>query len=197
VISAIVLAAGRSIRMGQPKMILPWGKTTVIGKVVQTLVDASISNIYVVVGGYQKEVRAALRQHQVEYVINPDYKNGEMISSCKLGLITLVRMNTASDAALIVLGDQPQTDSSVIQLLLDRYFTEQVKIVVPSYQMHRGHPWLIDNSLWSDLLNLEPKYTLQDFLNQNNDKISYVEINSPSILQDLDNPDDYRKLKEL
>ena len=189
-ISAIVLAAGRSLRMGQPKMMLPWGKTTVIGKVITTLLEAGLDDLHLVVGGNQEEQNEALQRFQVQVVFNPDYANGEMISSVQVGIRCLLGK---SEAALIVLGDQPQIEVSVVQTITDFYITDRSKIIVPSYQMHRGHPCLIDKSLWGELLDLKPPHTLRDYLNQYQDDIFYVNVETPSVIQDLDSPDDYKK----
>ncbi|OGO12559.1 MAG: hypothetical protein A2Y53_09055 [Chloroflexi bacterium RBG_16_47_49] len=189
-ISAIVLAAGQSFRMGQPKMMLPWGKTTVIGKVTATLLEAGLDDLHLVVGGNQKELNEALRRFQVQFVFNPDFANGEMISSVQVGIRSLLGN---SEAALIVLGDQPQLEVSVVQTIIEIYITNRSKIIVPSYQMHRGHPCLIDKSLWGQLLDLKPPHTLRDYLNQYQDDILYVNVDTPSVIQDLDTPDDYKK----
>jgi len=189
-ISAIVLAAGQSLRMGQPKMMLPWGKTTVIGKVITTLQEAGLDDLHLVVGGNQMELKEVLQRFHVHVVFNPDYANGEMISSVQIGIRSLLGN---SEAALIVLGDQPQIEVSVVQTIIEIYFTNRSKIIVPSYQMHRGHPCLIDKSLWGELLNLKPPHTLRDYLNQYQDDIFYVNVGTPSIIQDLDTPDDYKK----
>ena len=70
-VAAIVLAAGLSTRMGQPKMILPWGNTTVIGRVVQALIDGGLNQILVVTGGASQQVEEALHGMSVQTVYNP------------------------------------------------------------------------------------------------------------------------------
>jgi CTP:molybdopterin cytidylyltransferase MocA len=59
--------------------------------------------------------------------------------------------------------------------------------------MKRGHPWLVTRSLWKEILELRPPSTLRDFLNKYSDAIHYVTVDTPSILADLDTPEDYRK----
>ena len=191
-ISAIVLAAGQSIRMGQSKMVLPWGKTTVIGKVVATILEAGVTAVYVVTGGNQKELKHALDRFPVKFVFNPDYENGEMIISVQIGINSLPE---ESSATLIVLGDQPQIENQVVKLIVERYQLTRNKIIVPSYQMHRGHPWLIDKSLWHEISDIQPPSNLHEYLIRNQEKISYVNINKSSILQDLDTPEVYKQHK--
>jgi molybdenum cofactor cytidylyltransferase len=67
--------------------------------------------------------------------------------------------------------------------------------VVPSYRYRRGHPWLIDRTLWFELENLNPSFTLRDFLRKYQDEILYLDVDSPSVLQDLDTPQDYQQYK--
>ena len=191
-ISAIVVAAGKSVRMGRAKLTLPWGQTTVIGKVVTTLLDAGAIDIYIVTGGNQKELDQVLIGFPIKLIYNPNFADGEMVSSVQAGL---KRLGRNYDATLIVLGDQPQIESEVVQAVMDSYLSNRSKIVIPSYQMHRGHPWLLDKSLWGEILELKPTDTLRDFLHQHQDVIKYVDVNTPSVIQDLDTPDDYLKFQ--
>jgi molybdenum cofactor cytidylyltransferase len=191
-ISAIVLAAGESKRMGQPKMLLPWGNTTVIGKVVKTLIDAKVNHIKVVIGGAHTGIEEALKAYTVNYIFNQDYANEEMLKSAQLGLTAL---NNDINAALIVLGDQPQIEVEVVKTILQRYAASHHKIIVPSYKMHRGHPWLIDQALWQEIIELTYPHTLRDFLEKHSDRIDYIDVNTPSVLQDLDTPGEYSQYK--
>jgi molybdenum cofactor cytidylyltransferase len=188
-ISAIVLAAGKSSRMGVPKMTLPWGNSTVIGKVIITIQEAGLSNIQVVTGSNQKEVEDVLRGFPVEFIFNPNFTDGDMITSVQEGLRSL---RGKSEAALFVLGDQPQTEPHTIKVIMECYYSTRCKIVVPSYQMHRGHPWLLEKSFWDEVLALETTLTMRDYLNRHQDKIKYVNVNTPSIIQDLDTMEDYK-----
>jgi molybdenum cofactor cytidylyltransferase len=191
-ISAIVLAAGESKRMGWPKMLLPWGQTTVIGKVVKTLEEGGVSDIRVVTGGARIEVEKALYDSAVKFIFNQDYAGGEMLKSAQLGLSALVK---DVSAALIVLGDQPQIELPVVTTILERYATTGHTIIVPSFQMHRGHPWLIEQSLWPEILELRPPDTLRDFLAKHNHEIDYIDVETSSVIQDLDTKNDYLKYK--
>jgi molybdenum cofactor cytidylyltransferase len=189
-IGAVVLAAGLSRRMGRPKMALPWGETTVIGRVVRVLLAAEVEDIVVVTGGNRKEVEASLDGLPVRTAFNDEFANGEMLLTLKRGLITL---RDEVEAALVVLGDQPQIKLVVVQAVIAAYEDCNHPFVVPSYQMRRGHPWLVARTLWNDLLELHSPATMRTFLDQNAININYVNVNSPSILQDLDTPEDYQR----
>jgi molybdenum cofactor cytidylyltransferase len=189
-IAAVVLAAGRSQRMGQPKMLLPWGDTTVIGQVVRTLAQAGVGEIVVVTGGARRQVEAALQDHPVRLVYNPRYEEDQMALSLEVGLASLP---AGMEAALVTLGDQPQMQQKVISQVVRAYQENRAPLVFPSYQMHRGHPWIIARSLWGELLDREPPQTLRDFLRPHENLIRYVAVQDDSILRDLDTPADYQK----
>ncbi len=195
-VAAIVLAAGMSRRMGQPKMVLPWGDTTVVGRVLDVLIAAEIDKIFVVTGGNREEVNKAIvgkyTSNKVHIVFNPDYENGEMLRSIQVGLSAL---GEGVDAALIVLGDQPQVQMEVVSAVQEAYRTSNSKIVVPSYQMHRGHPWIIRRDGWDDIIRLQPPITLREYLLCNSESIHYLPVDTPSILHDLDTPEDYQNHK--
>lgn len=189
-ISAIILAAGESKRMGQPKMLLPWGNLTVIEHVVTAFLHAEVEDILVVTGGAQEQVQQALARYPVRQVHNRDYATGEMLSSLQCGIR---KLPVKARAALIGLGDQPQIQERTIRVLCDAYRAGLSSLIVPSFQRKRGHPWLVGHPLWSELLALRTPETPRDFLNRHADTIQYVDLDTPTILVDLDTPEAYRK----
>ena len=194
-ISAIILAAGQSRRMGQPKMLLPWGKTTVVEHVISVFAAADIESILVVTGAAHKQVEQAIansRAHpRVRIVYNPDYLHGEMLSSLQCGLRAL--MATETTAMLVGLGDQPQVQEGSVRLVCEAFRQTKSLLVVPSFQMRRGHPWLAARPLWEEILDTHPPKSARDFLIKHGDAIHYVDVETPSILADLDTPEDYQK----
>lgn len=193
-ISAIILAAGESKRMGQPKMMLKWGKTTVLEHVISVFANAGVENIVVVTGAAREDVEAAISQlkndHPVRSVFNEGYSTGEMLSSIQCGLREL--RDGVSRAALIALGDQPQVREGSVRRVCEMFKETGNPLVVPSYHMRRGHPWLAEESLWDEILAMRAPQTPRDFLNSRADKIKYVEVDDEGILADLDTPEQYR-----
>lgn len=190
-ITAIILAAGQSKRMGRPKMLLPWGGVTVLENVIATFKAAKVDDILVVTGGNREQVEA-LVEGSARTVFNPDYAKGEMLSSVQAGLAGL---KPETEAVLIGLGDQPQVRERSVQLVMEGYRNSGASIVVPSYQMRRGHPWLVASDHWGEILTMRSPASLREFLNSHADQIHYVDINNDSILQDLDTPEDYLKFR--
>ncbi len=191
-VAAVVLAAGLSTRMGAPKMVLPWGGRTVVGQVVSQLLDGGADEITVVTGGAGVQIENALEGYPVSFVENPSYQNGEMLYSLQAGIRSL---GQRCDAALIALGDQPQIQVSVVGAVLEAYRESNARLVIPSYQMRRGHPWLVENGLWGDLLAVQSPATLRDFLADHQQIIQYVNVGDASILADMDTPEDYQRQK--
>lgn len=188
-ITAIILAAGESKRMGQPKMLMPWGKSTVLQTVISTFQTAGVDDILVVTGGSRREVEALIGK-SVQTVFNEKYGQGEMLSSVQVGLAA---KKMEARAALIGLGDQPQIQERSVQRILQEYNRTNAPLIVPSYQMHRGHPWLVAREFWDQILKMCPPESPRDFLNRHAHDIHYIELDTPSILQDLDTPEDYLK----
>jgi molybdenum cofactor cytidylyltransferase len=188
-ISAIILAAGESKRMGEPKMLLPWGKSTVLQTVISTMQTAGVDDILVITGGAHQQVDMLIGK-SVQTVYNENYVEGEMLSSLQAGLAV---KKTEASAALICLGDQPQVQARSVQRILQTYKESRALLIVPSYQMHRGHPWMIARELWDDIMKMRTPKTPRDFLNRHEKDILYLELDTPTILQDLDTKDDYLK----
>lgn len=190
-ITAIILAAGESKRMGRPKMLMPWGESTVLQTVISTIQAAGVTDILVVTGGAHKEVEALVGR-SVQTVFNEEHGTGEMLSSIQTGLNA--KKNEA-EAGLIFLGDQPQVKEESVRKVCQAFAVGDSPIVVPSYDMHRGHPWLVARPLWGELVAMKAPLTARDFLKKHSDQIKYVEMDTPSILEDLDTPEDYLKYR--
>ncbi len=191
-VGAVVLAAGRSRRMGRCKLTLPWGDDTVIGAVVSALERGGARPIVVVTGAWAAEVRRALAGRNVRWAHNPHDAEDAMLRSAQYGLQALP---PETEAALLALGDMPAVPVGVIAALVDGFAARRPALLVPSFRRRRGHPWLLARALWPALLALRPPATLRDFLHTHADAIAYLEVDTPAVLQDLDTPADYERLR--
>jgi molybdenum cofactor cytidylyltransferase len=189
-IAAVVLAAGESTRMGQPKMVLPWGEITVIGHVVQVLSQGGVDQIVVVTGGARERVEKALQSFPVRCVFNSRYTQDEMLLSLRTGLSALP---SECQAAMVALGDQPQIEPYVVQSLLESFRQSNSALIIPSYKMRRGHPWILAQDLWETVYALPTGATMRDLIRTHTGQITYLEVDTPSILRDLDTPEEYRQ----
>lgn len=191
-ISAIILAAGKSQRMGQPKMLLPWGDTTVLGQVTKTFSKNGIADVIIVTGGDREVVEAEVSrlagELSVRAVYNPSFEQMGMMSSIQAGLASIP---ANCKAVLIGLGDQPQVEDKTLKNILSLYEKKGAGIIVPSHENRRGHPVLLGVVHRLELLNFDSQSSLRDFINAHQNEIWYVETNA-SVLQDLDTPQDYQ-----
>jgi molybdenum cofactor cytidylyltransferase len=187
-VAAVILAAGTSSRMGQSKLLLPWDDRTVIETIVARLIAARVAEIVVVTGYQADEVARLLANLPVHIVHNPAYAGGEMLSSLQTGLRT-VPASTA--ACLVVMGDQPMIEGRVIARVLAAYAEGQGDIVLPVYRGQRGHPVLIGQRYWPDLLALESGAP-RDVIRRYPDQVAEVCVSTDSILRDIDTPEQYR-----
>ena len=188
-IAAIILAAGESKRMGQPKMLLPWGNTTVLGRVISTFQEAGVGEVLVVTGGARQAVAQIVQEHHARSVFNRRYVSGEMLSSLQLGISSLP---SQAQAVLIGLGDQPQVQAATVQRIIERFMQAGSGLIVPSFRRRRGHPWLVEKSLWPELVEMKSPRSPRDFLHSHAEEIDYVLVDTPSILVDIDTPQDYQ-----
>lgn len=191
-VGAVVLAAGMSRRMGQAKLILPYRDGTVLGAVLTALHTAEVTPIITVTGGAREAVEELISRLPFDILIahNPHPERTEMLDSLRIGM---EQLPAALDAFLVVLGDQPQIQPEVISQLVREHKETGEPLIIPSYQMRRGHPWLIGRDLWDDLRSMEPSQTMRDFLHKNSGRIHYLLVNTSSVLEDLDTPEDYRR----
>jgi molybdenum cofactor cytidylyltransferase len=188
-VSAIVVAAGRSTRMGRNKLLLPFDGRTVIEHIVAVLLACPVAEV-VVVSGHQHEALAqCLAPWPVRVVFNPDYVQGEMLSSVQAGLRA-----AAGAAALLTLGDLPTLERPVVEQILAAHQAGQGSIIFPSFQMRRGHPFLVDRCHWADILALGGQRHLRDFFRGVPSGIHYVEVHTPTVLHDMDTPDEYERV---
>jgi len=188
-ISALVVAAGLSSRMGRPKQLLPYAGHTVIEHVVSVLVASPVHEVLVVTGHKRAAVEAVLAKWPVRTVFNPGYAIQDMLSSLQVGLQAT---STWSRAALLALGDMPGIEGRTVAQLIQAYQTGGDKsLYVPSYQMHAGHPILVPSRYWSAILQLPPGDSLRSVVQSKDAHIQWVTVGTPSILRDLDTPADY------
>jgi molybdenum cofactor cytidylyltransferase len=193
----IVLAAGMSSRMGRPKMILPWDGATVLARVLETLAAAMGDRpaaAVVVTGGDEEAVRAEVSRvaqrlaarMSVACARNPDFRNGEMIDSMRVGLRSLP---AEAEVALLALGDQPQLSVEAARAVIEAAERSASPIVVPACGGRRGHPWAVARPLWDELRRAK---TARDFLEPRRAEIEECPADA-TVLKDLDSPEDYAR----
>ncbi len=176
--------------MGRNKLLLPYGASTVLETVVTELTACpAVTEVVVVTGHESDRITRLLASYPARCVFNPAYARAEMLVSLQVGLRAL---SADVQAALIVPGDHPRLRREVIQRVIDA--CQPGALVIPSYQMKRGHPILIDRVWWNELLALPETATLRDFSHAHEDRIRYVTVETDSVLRDVDTLEDYDAL---
>ncbi len=190
-ISAIVVAAGLSTRMGQLKQLLPYGEHTVIEQVVSVLLASPVDEVLVVTGHERGAVETALAKWPIKTVFNADYAEGEMLSSVQVGLRAVA---TEGEAALLAVGDMPAIEGDVVAQLIQAYRAAgNNSVYIPSYQMRAGHPVLVPCPYWGAILSLPKGDTLRSALRAESTRVQWVVVDTPSVLRDMDTPTDYQR----
>ena len=191
---AIVLAAGRSSRMGLQKLLLPFAGKTVITHIVDQLLAGDLGKIYVVVGHEPDRITEQLSDRPVSIVINPNVDAG-MLSSVRCGVKAL---SPDCDAALIALGDQPGITSKLVDDMVRSFNKTNKGILVPFHDGTRGHPILVAKHYQTEILTQYDDIGLRGLLHAHPDDIFELCVSTSSVLFDMDYPEDYlRELSKL
>jgi molybdenum cofactor cytidylyltransferase len=190
-IAAILLAAGRSRRMGAFKPLLSFGDQTVIECCIRNLRAADIEDIVVVVGHRADDVREHLKDSGVSFVLNPD-PDSEMSTSIVRGV---ERVASAAKALVIALVDHPAVPPETIKILIDEW-RRGARLVQPEYAGHGGHPVVIDLAYRGELLSLDPRQGLRALFDAHRIEVRRVPVESPYVARDMDTWEDYRRLHE-
>ena len=188
-VAAILLAAGRSKRMGAFKPLLPFGHSTVIESCIENLRLAHVEPIVVVVGHRAEEIKERLNVANVSCVLNPDPRS-EMSASIACGI---GHLDPSVQAAVIALCDQPAIPAAVVRSLVAQW-RQGAKVVKPEYEGKGGHPVLIDLGFRKELLNLDPNGGLKTFFANHQAEVCRLAVDSPFVARDMDTWDDYLSL---
>jgi molybdenum cofactor cytidylyltransferase len=191
-VSAILLAAGESRRMGSLKQLLPLSGKSFVRCCVDNLLASKAAEVIVVTGYEESLVREELSGTPVTLAHNRDYQLG-MGSSVRRG-IEAVSGN--SDAALIALVDQPQIGPDIIDTLIDAYETKRPLIAIPTYRGQNGHPVILDMSLRDEVAKMDLKSGLRQVVRAHADSVMSVAVDRVSVLIDCDYPEDYRRIRD-
>lgn len=184
---AIVLAAGKSSRMGQNfKLLEEINGTPMIRLTCERILKSNAENITVVCGHRASDVQQALEGLPVQFVDNPDFADG-IASSIGVGVQSL---DKDVDAVLIALGDMPFIESDDINRLIATFEPDRgTSICIPTYEGRNGNPVLWGASFFSELPNLSGDIGAKVLLQLYADATTKVEVGNPSILVDIDTPD--------
>ena len=189
-IPALVLAAGKSTRMGRTKALLPLGDETFISRVVGTFRAVGVEDVVVVVGHDAERVAAALGRlaPPPRVVLNPDYESGQL-SSILAGLRAVDHPGVT--ALLLTLVDVPLVSADTVRAVLMRYRAEAAPVVRPVNGSRHGHPVLIDRRLFPLLRAADPATAAKPIVRAHASVAGDVEVADEGSFTDIDTPAEY------
>lgn len=189
----IVLAAGRSSRMGAMKLLLPLGDRPVIAQVVATALASELRPVVVVVGYLGLQVRAALPNAGEMVVENPQYREGQSMSlHAGLAAVPL-----SAPGAIVMLGDQPLlTAAHLVQLAAETTKTN-TPIVAASVAGQRANPVYFARTLFPELLRISGDSGGREVIARHSTDLALVELDDPAAALDIDDPDSYLRVQAL
>jgi len=197
-IPAIVLAAGRSTRMGRPKALLPFGATeTFLSRIVRTFREADIDDVVIVLGYDADAIAADLlaRDVRARFAINHQFDRGQL-TSIIVGLSVVDRPGVAG--ALITLVDLPLVSAATVRAVVDRYRHTGAAVVRPVRDGRHGHPVLVDRALFNALRAADPAEGPKRVVRAHSSPAGDVEVADEGAFRDIDTPAEYEQfLSEL
>ncbi len=193
-VSAIVLAAGKSERMGRHKLLLPFAGGTVIGSVLDGLLQSRAGEVILVTGHNAEALQEAIGSRAVRIAHNEGYEEG-MFSSVLRGLD---EVSQDADAILMALGDQPGLSPEIIDRIIDAFAASDKSLAVPTChhegRQRRGHPVVIDAKYVPEIRGLRGGQGLRELFVRHADDTEFVPFDTPLVVDDLDTPEDYERL---
>jgi molybdenum cofactor cytidylyltransferase len=195
-VAALILAAGKSLRMGRPKMIMPWLGRPLLAHVVESVLQGEFNEVIVVTGDESEKIHSAVKaitDSRLHCTFNREHALG-MLSSVQCGIRAF---SDPLQDLMIALGDQPAIPAGTYRQLLAYFISSDALILIPSFRNKRGHPIFLRSSLFPELLALDPaRDSLHNITTHHASMIQTISLEEPTIVQDLDTLEDYEKLRE-
>jgi molybdenum cofactor cytidylyltransferase len=189
-ISGLVLGAGASSRYGQPKQLLPFRGTTLLGWVIrQAARSRTLGEVVVVLGRAADEIRGRVDFGKAKAVDNPVFTEG-CSSSYRAGIGAL---DPRADAVMIILGDQPGVTPEIIDGVAERWREGDKQIVLASYSGRRGHPMLFAKPMFDKLIGLHGDKAAWKLVDANPDLLSEARFDRP-FPEDIDTEEDFKRV---
>ena len=190
-IAAIILAAGKSQRLGYPKALLSLGSETFAARLCRLAGEAGVDRLRVVLGYRAKDLRRLLGLPDDLVVVNNHHEEGQL-SSLQRGLQDL-----EADAVLVMPVDHPLITVHLLRQMVDCFRLHQPHGVIPTFKGRGGHPALFSRDLFPELLNCPPEDGARPVLNRHRDAIYRMPTREAAVILDVDTADDYRRVLQF
>jgi molybdenum cofactor cytidylyltransferase len=187
-VTGLVLAAGGSRRLGQPKQLLPYGTSTMLGHVLDAARHSGFDRLIVALGGSSEEVRAKVDLAGADVIDNPDYEEG-----CSSSIAAaLAAIDPRCEVLVLMLGDQPGVSPETVRALIAGC-GEAPGMAVCRYDDGRGHPLAFGRALFDDLRELHGDKAVWKLMDRLGDEVLEVRIPGP-VPRDVDTREDYEAI---
>jgi molybdenum cofactor cytidylyltransferase len=186
-VTAVILAAGRSTRMGGPnKLLAELGGKPLVRIVTEQALASKASDVIVVTGHQAADVEKALAGLKVKFVRNPDFVAG-LASSVKTGIAAVP---ATADAAVVCLGDMPLIDARLVDRLIEAFAPARGNlIVVPVSDNRRGNPVLWSRRFFSELMTLDGDIGARHLIARHNEAVAEISVEGHGAFLDIDTPE--------
>jgi len=190
-ISVIILAAGESIQMGRPKLLMGWNKETILEQTIDNYLNSLVNETVVVLGHQAGQTEKVIGDRPVITVINPHYTRGISTS-----IVTGLNFVSAQAKGIIIaLADQPSVGSGTINKLIGAFNRQEKGIVIPAYQGKRGNPVIFAVKYRKELLALTGDNGAKEVVQRHPEDVAEVVVGE-DVLRDIDTPEDYNAQKD-
>jgi CTP:molybdopterin cytidylyltransferase MocA len=186
-IAALLLAAGRSERMGRCKQLLPLAGKPLVRHSLETLIAAGVEEIIVVLGPKGRKIAQVIQDLPVTMVEN-NAPASDMADSVRAGLSAVA---DETQAVLVCLGDHPLVQSATVQAITARHEAYPDKIIIPVCNGRKGHPTLFPRSAIAEIHTV---LTLRDIVNRDGERLMLLPVADSGVIVDIDTPEDYRRI---
>jgi len=186
----VILAAGDSSRMGQPKALLPWRGGTILSGAIRVL-NAFTDLVIVVAGKHVEQIRPIADANAAFLAVNPKPERGQF-SSLQIGVQEV--LNRGRDAAIITLVDRPPARPETVKHLKDEFLVrvdQNIWSAVPEFEGKHGHPYIVGRELIGRYLDALATANAREIHHANQNRIVYVPVTDPFVTANLDTPEDY------
>jgi xanthine dehydrogenase accessory factor len=188
-VTAIVLAAGKSTRMSQQKLLMPFEGKSMIATVVAKIAGTALLRTIVVTGSDRNKIEEELKAYPISFANNERYEEG-MLTSVQAGVAAA---GPEADGYLVLLGDQPMVSEVVINRLIAVFQKTEKGLLIPTFKGKRGHPVVIGSKYKEEIKILNPEIGLRELFLNHSDDILEIEFESEAVLKDIDTPEDYQR----
>jgi molybdenum cofactor cytidylyltransferase len=189
-IVAVILSAGESSRMGEPKALLPVQGQTFIERIVTALARAQIREIIVVLGHHAPEIAPKIKHLPVRTIVNEDYKKGQL-SSLQAAIRSLPAEGI--DGILVHLVDHPFVSAGLVEAMIKQFYESQKLIVVPRCKGRRGHPVIFSSKLFPELLAAPLERGAKEVVHAHQGDTLEIETPEEGVAIDIDTPSEYQQ----